>query len=331
MVEERERACDEEVLRLGNEPRVYAEGILNVCKHYVETPLVCAPGVTGANLKRRVEAIMANRVGQQLNRAKKFLLASAGVAALAAPLTIGLVCSPPTQAQTASSQAFDVASVKPTKPGTADFHFFRAPNHGIDASNVPLATFILSAYKLKGVQLTGGPDWIHKEHYDIIAKAPPNATNDQIPQMLQTLLADRFKLVAHRDTKVLPVLALAVAKGGPKFGEVKENRPGDGDFYIGRGRLSGQAVTMQDLADILVGQVDRIVLDKTGLSGKFDIQLQWTPDVNTAPQSDREAAPDTDGPSLASALSDQLGLRFEATRAPVPILVIDHVEKPTAN
>jgi len=330
MVEERERACDEEVLRLGSEPRVYAEGILNVCKLYLESPLVCVAGVTGANLNRRVEAIMANRVGQGLNRAKKLLLAGAGIAALAGPIAIGTVCSPTTRAQTPSSQAFEVASVKPTKPGTRDFHFFGAPNQGIDAANVPLNTLILSAYNLKSVQLTGGPDWIHDEHYDIVAKAPPNTTN-RSHQMLQTLLADRFKLITHRETRVLPVLALVLAKGGPKFGVVKETRPGDGDFKIGRGRLSGQAVTMQDLADMLVNQVDRIVLDKTGLTGKFDINLQWTPDVNAAPGNDREVAPDPDGPSLATALSEQLGLRFEATKAPVPILVIDHVERPTAN
>ncbi len=81
----------------------------------------------------------------------------------------------------------------------------------------------------------------------------------------------------------------------------------------------------------MINQVDRIVLDKTGLTGKFDINLQWTPDVNTAPGNDREVAPDPNGPSLATALSEQLGLRFEATKAPVPILVIDHVERPTAN
>lgn len=330
MVEEREQACDEEVLRLGSEPRVYAEGILNVCKLYMESPLTCVAGVTGANLKRRVEAIMGNRPGQGLNRAKKVLLVGAGIATLAGPIAIGVVCSPPTQAQTPSSQAFEVASVKPTKPGTRDFHF-RAPNHGIDATNIPLVAFIRSAYNVKSVQLTGGPGWIQDEHYDIVAKAPPNTTNDQIRQMLQTLLTDRFKLITHREAKVLPVLALALAKGGPKFGAVKETRPGDGDFKIGRGRLSGQAVTMQELADMLVGQVDRIVLDRTGLIGKFDINLQWTPDVNTAPGNDREAVPDPNGPSLATALSEQLGLRFEATKAPVPILVIDHVERPTAN
>jgi uncharacterized protein (TIGR03435 family) len=113
-------------------------------------------------------------------------------------------------------------------------------------------------------------------------------------------------------------------------GVVKETRPGDGDFKIGRGRLSGQAVTMQGLADMLVHQVDRIVLDKTGLIGKFDINMV-TRDVNAAPGNDREAAPDPYGPSLATALSEQLGLRFETKKAPVPILVIDHVERPTAN
>ena len=174
-------------------------------------------------------------------------------------------------------------------------------------------------------------DWIHDERYDIVAKAPANATNDQIPHMLQTLLADRFKLITHRENRVLPVLALTLAKGGPKFGPVKGTRPGDGDFKIGRGRLSGQAVTMLNLAEMLVGQVDRIVIDKTGLIGGFDINLQWTPAVTSAPENDREMPSDPNGPSLATALSEQLGLRLEATKASVPILVIDHVERPTAN
>jgi len=189
---------------------------------------------------------MANRKGLELTRARKLLLTGAGIAAVAGPIALGLVCSPPTRAQTSSAQAFEVASVKPTKSGTREF-YFRARNHGIDATNIPLETFILRAYNLKSVQLAGGPDWIRNEHYDIVAKAPSNSSNDDVPRMLQALLADRFKLIAHRDTRVLPVLALVVARGGPKFGVVKETRPGDGDLRIGRGRLTGQAVTCRSL------------------------------------------------------------------------------------
>jgi uncharacterized protein (TIGR03435 family) len=251
------------------------------------------------------------------------------IANLGGPITF-CVSSPPTFAQTPSStQAFEVASVKPTKPGTHDFHFRSL--HGIDAVNIPLEEFILYAYNLKSIQLTGGPDWIRHENYDIVAKAPANTTNDQISKMLQTLLADRFKLVNHGETRVLPIYALILAKGGPKFRARTDARPGDGNFKIAGGRLSGQGVTMHDLADILVRVFDRTVLDKTGLDGKFDINLQWTPDVTSAIGNDREAPPDPNGPSLVTALSEQLGLRLEPSKAPVPIVVIDHVEKPTAN
>jgi uncharacterized protein (TIGR03435 family) len=252
------------------------------------------------------------------------------IASLGGPIAF-CVSSPPSFAQTPSStQAFEVASVKPTEPGTHDFHF-RSPNHGIDAVNIPLEEFILYAYNLKSIQLTGGPDWIRHENYDIVAKAPANATNDQIPKMLQTLLAERFKLANHGETRVLPIYALSVGKGGPKFRARTEARPGDGNFKIGAGRLSGQGVTMHDLADMLVRVVDRIVVEKTGLAGKFDINLQWTPDVTSAIGNDREAAPDPNGPSLVTALSEQLGLRLEPSKAPVPVVIIDHVEKPTAN
>src|SRR3954467_4860022 len=104
LVEERERACDEEVLRLGSEPQIYAEGILNVCKLYVESPLVCVSGVTGSNLKKRIEAIMSNHKGHALTRARKLLLAGAGVVALAGPLVIGVGQAPLIRAQSPFTQ-----------------------------------------------------------------------------------------------------------------------------------------------------------------------------------------------------------------------------------
>jgi uncharacterized protein (TIGR03435 family) len=149
--------------------------------------------------------------------------------------------------------------------------------------------------------------------------------------MLQALLADRFKLAVHRETKVLPVYGLVPGKGKSKLHAVKEPRPDDGTFRAGRGRLSGQGVTMQDLVEMLAGQVDGIVVDRTGITGKFDIALEWTPDVIAIGGNDREPAPDPSGPSLVTALSEQLGLELKPSKGPVDILVIDHVEKPSAN
>jgi uncharacterized protein (TIGR03435 family) len=331
LLEERERACDEEVLRLGSEPHVYAEGILNVCKLYLESPLACACGVTGSNLRKRIEAVMANRTVYSLGLGRKLLLAIAGATVLAGPVVTGLLYTPTGRAQAqASRPEFEVASVKPTPPGTRDFRF-RPTDHGIDASNVPLDRIILFAYNLKNVQLTGGPDWIHREDYDIAAKSPANAPGDQIRPVLQALLANRFKLAVHHETKVLSVYALVPGKGKSKLHEVKEPRPDDGTFRAGRGHLSGQGVTMQDLAEMLAGQFDGIVVNQTGLTGKFDIALEWTPDMVAVGGNDREPAPDPSGPSLVTALSEQLGLELKPSKGPVDILVIDRVEKPSEN
>ena len=115
LVEERERACDEEVVRLGSEPRVYAEGILNVCKLYTESPLRCVSGVTGSDLKRRIEAIMTNRLALRLNFAKKAALAAAGVAVVSAPVVIGMIQAPAGRAQPAVRR-FEVAAVRRCRP-----------------------------------------------------------------------------------------------------------------------------------------------------------------------------------------------------------------------
>jgi bla regulator protein BlaR1 len=117
LVEERERACDEEVLNLGNRPDVYADAILNVCKLYVESPLVCVSGVTGSSIRRRVEVIMTNRAIPGLNRVKKLVLAGAAVAAVTLPILVGVGSTPAIQAQSNASPKFDVASIKPCSPG----------------------------------------------------------------------------------------------------------------------------------------------------------------------------------------------------------------------
>ena len=349
LVEERERACDEEVLSLVSESRVYAEGILNVCKLYIESPLVCVSGVTGANLRRRIEAIMTNRKGQQLNRAKKFLLASAGVAALAIPLTIGVGNPPAIRAQSpaAPSPQFDVASIKPNNSGANPSSVRVAPGGRLTAFNASLRSFITQAYQIPDFELSGGPAWMNSDRYDIEARGPATATPEQIMQMLQALLADRFQLKIHRETRELPVYALLIGKNGSKL---EPSRGGDcwdptagippptpdarpcGGFRNAPNEMSGVKVPMYRFVLNLSRFLGRTVIDKTGLGGAYDITLKWTPDESQAFLAPAGQPPsDSSGPSIFTAVQEQLGLRLESQKGPVEVLVIDHVEKPSEN
>ena len=216
LVEQRERACDEEVLRAIDEPQSYAMGILNVCRFYTESPLAGVSGVTGADLRSRIEAIMTNRPGRNLNRATKILLASAAAAVLTVPLLIGILNAQPP----APAQQFDVATIKPNNSG-ADTSFNRImPGGRLSAENAPLRALIASAYNVRFSQLSGGPPWLDSAHYDIEARGqlkPGIKVADQINLMLQALLVDRFKLQIHRGTKEMPIYALVIARNGPKL------------------------------------------------------------------------------------------------------------------
>jgi len=240
LVEERERACDEEVLRLGSEPQVYAEGILNVCKLYVESPLACVSGVTGSDLKKRIEAIMTNRRVLGLNFAKKAALAVAGAVALAAPVLVGVMNAPRMRAQApaVARSKFEVASIKPCKAGDdGGGRKGNTKSGGGGAGSSPgrlstgcntVESLIRSAYVVNatgspirdpsGPPVEGGPAWIQSERYVINARAEgePSPAMMMGP-MMQTLLEDRFHLKIRRESREVPVYALTVAKGGPKL------------------------------------------------------------------------------------------------------------------
>ncbi|HJT90276.1 MAG TPA: M56 family metallopeptidase, partial [Bryobacteraceae bacterium] len=160
LVEERERACDEEVSSQGHAPHVYAEGILKVCQFYLESPLSCAAGVTGSDLKKRIERIMRHGAARKLNFGKKILLAAAGVAAVVLPVGFGLLNASPGRAQAtgAPRPSFEVASVKPSQSDQPfAIRFQISPGGRLRASNVPLRSLIAMAYRLKEFQLSGGP------------------------------------------------------------------------------------------------------------------------------------------------------------------------------
>jgi bla regulator protein BlaR1 len=377
LVEERERACDEAVLSLGSEPRVYAEGILNVCKLYVESPLVCVSGVTGSDIKKRIEAIMINRTVLRLSFVKKLALGVAGIAALAAPIAIGVMNAPALDAQSADTPKFEVVSIRPgCGAGDNKGGGGAAPSPGRLNVCGTVMTFILQAYgrfatghfnpNLAAVPVEGGPAWIKSDSYQINAKAEGNAGEEMMRgPMLQALLEDRFKLKIHRETRDLPMYALTAGKSGPKLTQFKEGgcvppdltkvpppppTPGQKlcDYRVGRGKglnltVDAQGRTLAELSRLLGVALDRPVVDKTGIAGLFDIHLEFAIDQTTpnflpggpldSPGGGPPAEPadPAGGPSIFTAIQEQLGLKLDPVKVPGEFLVIDSVEKPSAN
>jgi bla regulator protein blaR1 len=373
LIEERERACDEEVVELGSEREIYAESILKVCEFCVESPLACVSGVTGADLKKRMVHIMNASIARKLDFGRKLLLSTAGLLAVVVPIFLGLVNATPiraqTQAESAGARAYDLeahgfetASIKPHKSsGAMEMSRLLFTPYGFSATNVTLQTLIRDVYRVQASQIVGPPDLLNSDKYDIDARMEKSVSDElrkldpmqSLPErqrMLQALLADRFKLTVHHETKELPVYALIIAENGAKLQEAK---PGDtyangikgpnghpggpGNVRMGRGTLTGQALSMADFVRALSDQLGRPVLDKTGLTGKYDLTLQWTPDDSQLPGL-REAEgthsappPAPSGSSLFTVIQEQLGLELESQDGPVETLVIDHVEKPSEN
>jgi bla regulator protein BlaR1 len=337
LVEERERACDEEVLRLGNEPTVYAEGILNVCKLYLESPLVCVSGVTGADLKARIVRIMTRPMVRGLDRGRKLLLALAAVAAVGVPIAVGIADAPRIRAQAQASSpppAFEAASIKPVKPSEGRTRIrMSGPPGGINYENVSLMRCIQAAYGVAGYQVAG-PDWLDLPRFDIVAKAAGAAPREQKMLMLQTLLADRFKLAVHRETKIMPGFVLMVAKNGPKLAKAKDPTGSDVDSGATPGSTRYHGVSMKLLAGSLARDLGQPIDDKTGLEGTFDFELAYAKEERATPSLAERGDPKAADPlpSLFTALQEQLGLKLEARKVPVEIVVVDHAEKvPTEN
>jgi bla regulator protein BlaR1 len=374
LLEERERACDEEVLSLGSEPHVYAEGIVNVCKLYAESPLVCVSGVTGSNLKKRIEAIMMNRMVLRLNFAKRVALAVAGITALAVPIAVGVMNAPRIQAQTAAAAVpkFEASWIRPCgeKPGLMLGAGYSSSAGRLKTGCMPLVDsanlgLIQRAYvRFAGgsswpaiMPIMGGPGWIRSELYDINAKAEgsPNEGMMQGP-MLQALLEDRFQLKIHRETREVPVYALTVVQGGSRLKPfldgsctpmpftVSKPIPAPGQQYC-KVKLStskpavsavdAQGSTLAAFSQLLTLVLDRPVIDKTGITGKYDIHLEFAPDAATPrflPGGElgipAGAVADTGVAPISTAIQ-QLGLKLEPTTGPREFLVIDHVERPT--
>jgi uncharacterized protein (TIGR03435 family) len=244
----------------------------------------------------------------------------------------------------ATQSTFEVASVKPTAPDASGMFIRPLPGGGLQVTGASLKNLISLAYDLRPFQISGESQWVDTERFDIDArtatsnaKTPTDTSGDwrKILEGLKSLLVDRFQLALHSETKEQAVYALVVNKGGPKLQESTD--PRSLIRKMGRGTIKGQAVALGMLALNLSNELGRRVIDKTGLAGKYDFELKWESSQGSAApilsiQTAEVALPaDSEGPSIFTALKEQLGLRLESGKGPVEVLVIDRAERPSEN
>jgi bla regulator protein blaR1 len=365
LVEERERACDEAVLERGNEAEIYAESILSVCKFCVESPLPCAAGVSGSDLKKRIVRIMSEGVVSRLGMSRRILLSTAGLVAIALPTAIGIFHAGQTavlaQAQDAPADIpkFDVASIKPNKSGEMRTMMGFKPD-GVSMNGVTTQMMLTQAFQVEDDRIVGAPSWVNSDHFDVEAKiAPEDATKldrlkpGQRMEMLQPFLQDRFGLKFHHETREMPVYVLEAAKGGSKLKqaepEAADGNDGGGTprgmMRMGIGNLEANGAQVDMLVHTLSREVGRTIIDKTGLTGKYDFNLHFTPANMPAgmgpgpgagpggghPGADAPPPSDTTGPDIFTAIQEQLGLKLVSAKGPVDVIVIDHIDRPSGN
>jgi uncharacterized protein (TIGR03435 family) len=273
----------------------------------------------------------------------------------------------------AAAPVFEVASIKPNSSGDGRVMLQNQPGRFV-ATNVTLRLLIRNAFQLQDFQITGGPSWLGSDHFDINAKVPdefrdlppmrPGSGPGPLQQMIRALLTDRFKLAVHNETKDSPIYALILARSDGKLGpQLKPSttdceamfaagrrrggpmpppgppQPGEPmpcGIRVGMGNMAVGGSTVAQLANTLAMFAGRIVVDRTGLTGNYDMNLTWTPDqlpprppgAPEGPVQFNGAAIDPNGPSLFTAVQEQLGLKLDSQRGPVEVMVIDRAEKP---
>ncbi|HTZ56777.1 MAG TPA: M56 family metallopeptidase [Acidobacteriaceae bacterium] len=463
LVKERERACDEAVLQLGNEAAVYAESILNICKFYTESPIACVSGVTGSELKQRIARIMSGETIRKLDLRRKAMLALACGLAVGVPLAAGLLRAAQGQAQTAQSDGVEkgsiagtwqgtehtpdghdlrmvlkiakdekgalsatlysldqtespvnsgsvrfhegklrfvndfpgltyegtmsadgnsvsgtityarrslplalerakprtewaipaaptknalmasdakpdveVATIKPTQPGN-DQMMFQTHGGTLLIKNLSLGFMMSFAYDLPARQITGKPGWVDTDKWDIEAKAdtPGEPNPSQLKMMMQKLFAERFGLRVHEGKRKIEAYVLIVSKAGPKMTKTADASSPTNVLLYPQGVIIAKSATIANLAHWLGSIFGQPVMDETGLEGRWDFTMRWTPDETQfadVPESARRPAGDANlPPPLFTAIQQQLGLKLEAQKTEVPVLVIDHVDHPSPN
>jgi bla regulator protein BlaR1 len=321
-----EEACDAAVISHGYPRKEYAEYLLNVARSVTDAGArltVLGAAAVGSGLAARIRTLLLSPAMRPVSRFRlACVVVFCGAAAVA--FTAGSVA----HAQLAGP-SFEVATIKLNKSGEQGGGS-QLEGSTYRGTNVSLLRMIRLAYA-PIQEFVGGTGWIDTERYDVVAKAEGQPNRPQMHLMLRSLLADRFKLAVHKETREKPAFALVLARPDGKLGpSLKRSEidcsPANRDkapkgacgFRAGKGILSSRSATMEMLASELI-LTGRIVVDRTGLTGSYDLDLRWTPDeFETSSE-------------LITALREQLGLKLEATRAPVEVIVIDNAERPSEN
>ncbi len=350
---ERESCCDDVAVSVTGDVLTYVQALAEweSCRPSAFKTAVAANGGS-----------LSHRIGRLLGQARPPARTGLGPGVLAVAILL-VVAALGMFGQQAARPEFQVASIKPnTAVGARGMGVRALPGGRLTTLNAPLMMLIQNAYTVQASQVVGGPSWINSEGYDIEAKPEGNTDREHMWLMLQSLLADRFKLALHRETKELPIYTLTVTKGGLKppppnagtcatFDPAAPPRPGAplgfpcGKVGImgspsGLLQMQGGKVLMPELVRILGMVMGRQVSDRTGVTGEFEVHLEFTPDESTMGLPGSGGKDDPGGPPLATdparpnifaALQEQLGLKLTPAKGPVDVLVIDHVERPTAN
>jgi uncharacterized protein (TIGR03435 family) len=346
---ERELCCDDAAVAVTGDAFAYASALVE-WEQFRPSRLNSMVAVNGGSLAARIGRLLGQP--RPPARSGSGVLAGAMVLVAAAYGLFG---------QTAERPAFQAASIKPNTEARPFGRIIRPqPGGRLTSQNAPLLMLIQNAYSVQAFQVVGGPEWVNTTGYDIEAKPEANTDRARMWLMLQTLLADRFKLALHRETRELPLYALTIGKNGFKPPAPKEGLcislppdappppPGSqaqcGFIRINMSpaglKMEGGKVKMAELIRMLAAAMGRPVLDRTGFTGEFDVQLSFTPDESTmglpGARGPRDVggpqlATDPDRPTLFAALQEQLGLKLVTAKGPVEVLVIDHVERPTEN
>jgi len=360
--DEREHCCDDVAVAVCGDAAGYAAALTEL-EAWRNGELSLAAAATGGSLLNRVRRILHVEISDD----SRTSAVTVGLAALAVVATVGVnivAQSAPTE-----SPKFEVASVRPNTSGDNKMMSQVLPGGRYNGINIPPRLLIMNSYGLQEQQLVGAPPWISSERFDIVAKAegdlgPPVSrdTPSTLQLMIRALLEDRFKLKVHREPREVPIYALVLARPDGKLGSglavstvdcealaaARRNappaevpKPGERPqcgARVGFGELTTGGQPMLELVSLLSATVGRSVVDRTGLTGRYDITLRWTPDrvlqraAGTAPSEPirvNGVEIDPNGPSIFTALQEQLGLKLESERGTVEALVIDHIERPT--
>jgi len=350
LVDERELACDEAVLESANADD-YAEGILKVCKFYWCASPGHASGIASADLKARMELIVRNEQPKRLGRSGRWILSMTLMAMFVSPVLVGWVTAQAVSPQsnsflgmaTSAEKKFELATIKRNTSGSALWRLGPPGRGQISIVNMSLADIITQSFRTSRPMTAGGPDWIRTTNYDIVGRgADPTVGNPEVWEMMRSLLIERCHLKYHVEEREIPVYALTIAKGGHKLtlGEngqcaqaLKEGK-GCGDILIPPYGAAMNNMPIGALLNGLTRRAGRPVIDKTGLTGRYDVNVTWLPDGVKLEDVDLTGIPPQFRPQdmgMFEALERQAGLKLEPTRAPTPVLVIDSVSEPDEN